>query len=1036
MRRFRPVVGSLVLLAVPALVEALPAPSGPTFIAPTPAAGTLVTSGTVSVRVDASCTFDTGSLAVSLNGTPIPTSQFLPFSACSGGRITSQTAVVAVTLPNGSISAAPTSLDAGAPGNFSGSGNGDALAWNFDGGAAPAAGSPVSTAFQAAGQFTVRLRATKTQGLAVSGIDGGNLVGAQRSFNAGDATPDSRLVTIVMPPDVDFRNYESLPVHPLALSASGGQLYAVNTPDGRLSIFDVSPADGSLAFVDDVPVGLDPVSVALRPGTNEAWVVNHLSDTVSVVDVAARKLIATVTVGDEPNDVVFASNRAFVSLGGNEDRVKVFDAATRAQIASLSIFGDTPRALAANAAGTEVFAVVLESGNQTTALFTELVEAGGGPPAPNPPRNPALGAAPSVGLIVKFNPANGRWEDEVGGNWSSRVNYTLPDNDVFVIDADAGTPAVIRTVSRVGTILFDAAVHPGTGNLFVPNTDARNLVRFEENLRGHLVQTRVSIVNTVSGAVTPVDLNSHINYGTIPGPPAEIAQSLAQPGDGVFNAAGTVYYLTAFGSGKVGVLNGAGAVTARITVGPGPSGVALKESANRLYVLNSLDNTISTVNTTSNTQIATTGVTGASRFDPSPDVIKTGRRFMYDAALTSGHGDTSCSTCHIGSNFDNLAWDLGDPQGAFVPFSSAPWVTFAPLGPNGSTTGFDPMKGPMTTQTLRGLKNLEPFHWRGDRQDFQAFNPAFINLLGRGSQLSVADMNAFTNFIMTVNFPPNPFRNLDNSMPSSITVPNQTGGGATTTGNPNNGQTHFTNLNLDAGVFSCNLCHVLPTGTTTNLFNGGAEGESQDFKIPHLRNMYEKVGFDVIRPNLPSGNAANIGLSAQKRGFGFIHDGAVSLTEFLAASVFTSTTQQERDLFAFMLAFPTESVAAIGRQVTVTTANKTNATVISNIGTLVAQAEAGNCDLIVKGESSGAARGFVYDTSIDSFVSDSLVQAPQSESALRGSITGSDVLTYTAVPPGAGVRLGIDRDRDTWLDHTEEIAGSDPSDPHSNPWQF
>ena len=95
MRRFRPVVGSLVLLAVPALVEALPAPSGPTFIAPTPAAGALVTSGTVSVRVDASCTFDTGSLAVSLNGTPIPTSQFLPFSACSGGRITSQTAVVA-----------------------------------------------------------------------------------------------------------------------------------------------------------------------------------------------------------------------------------------------------------------------------------------------------------------------------------------------------------------------------------------------------------------------------------------------------------------------------------------------------------------------------------------------------------------------------------------------------------------------------------------------------------------------------------------------------------------------------------------------------------------------------------------------------------------------------------------------------------------------------------------------------------------------------------------------------------------------------
>ena len=75
------------------------------------------------------------------------------------------------------------------------------------------------------------------------------------------------------------------------------------------------------------------------------------------------------------------------------------------------------------------------------------------------------------------------------------------------------------------------------------------------------------------------------------------------------------------------------------------------------------------------------------------------------------------------------------------------------------------------------------------------------------------------------------------------------GGGATASGNPSTGGTIFVNLNLDGGVFSCNLCHALPTGATGNLFNGQLEGETQDFKIPHLRNMYEKVGFDVIRPD-------------------------------------------------------------------------------------------------------------------------------------------------------------------------------------------
>jgi hypothetical protein len=297
-------------------------------------------------------------------------------------------------------------------------------------------------------------------------------------------------------------------------------------------------------------------------------------------------------------------------------------------------------------------------------------------------------------------------------------------------------------------------------------------------------------------------------------------------------------------------------------------------------------------------------------------------------------------------------------------------------------------------------------------------------------------MNAYTDFIMTVNFPPNPFRNLDNSMPASLTVPAQTGGGATATGNPNTGQNLFLNTNLDGNVFTCNLCHAMPTGTTTNLFNGQLENETQDFKIPHLRNMYEKIGFDVIRPNLTSGNGSNIGTATQKKGFGFIHDGAVSLTEFLAAPVFTSTTQQERDVFAFMLAFPTESRPAIGRQVTVTSANKNDSGVTTPINQLVAQAEAAGCDVVVKGVVGGVTKGWVYDPTTNNFEPDSILESPVSESALRGAVAGSDVITYTGVPAGAGVRLGVDRDRDTFLDRTEVGLGTDPANPNSNPWRW
>ena len=1031
--------GVLLLAAMwlaPPAAWSLPAPGPLVFTGPTPAQDATVTTASTGVRIDAACTVDSNSLAVSLNGTPIPTASFLPFSACAGGRKQSQTVNVGLTLPNSTITGGPTSLTAGQSATYTGSasGGGDTLNWNFNGAAGPGVGGSVNPTFKPAGVFTFRLQATTAENLDASALDNSNLVTAERDFRAGDPSPATRVVNIAMPPDVDFRNFESAQSHPLRLSSAGDELYAVNTAEGRLAIFNVA-GDGSLSFSGDVPVGLDPVSAAQRPSTNEVWVVNHLSDSVSVVDVATRTIVDTIQVGDEPTDIAFASGRAFVTQAGNQDRVRVYNASTRALVATLDIFGDDPRALAVNAAGTEVYAVVLESGNQSTTLFHTLVEGGGGPPPPNPPRSGSLGTAPSVGMIVKFNSASGNWEDETGDDWSAFIDYNLPDYDVFVIDADATTPSVIRRLPHVGTTLFDVAVQPGSGDLWVPNTDARNLVRFEPNLRGHLVETRVSVVDPVSGFVPPaIDLNSHINYNLTPGPPAEIAASLAHPVTGIFNGSGSTYYVAGMGSKKVGVVNTAsGSVDDLIDVGDGPSGLALNEADNRLYVLNRFDNTISSVNTSTNSELGRIGVAGPASFDPSPEVIKTGRKFLYDGQLSSGHGDTACATCHIFGNFDNLAWELGDPQGAFVDYDNAPWVSFAPLGP--STNGFDPQKGPMTTQTLRGLQGVEPFHWRGDRQNFQAFNHAFIALMGRASEIPTTDMDTFTNFIMTVKYAPNPFRNVDNTMPTSLTVPAQTGGGATATGNPNSGQTLYVNNNLDGGAFSCNTCHSLPTGTSTNLFNGQLEGESQDFKIPHLRNMYEKVGFDVIRPQLPNGDGNNIGLTDQKHGFGFIHDGAVSLTEFLAASVFTSTTQQERDLFAFMLAFPTETVPAVGRQQTVTSANKTNAAVISTINTLITQAEASNCDVIVKGTIGGVAKGFVYDRVSNNFLADSLSEAAQSEATLRGSVQAGDVITYTGVPAGAGVRMGIDRDRDTWLDRTETALGFDPENPNSNPWQ-
>ena len=106
-----------------------------------------------------------------------------------------------------------------------------------------------------------------------------------------------------------FVNFETPPVHPIALSPDGGQLAVCNLADGRLELFDVS--SGTAVSVGSVPVGLDPVSVRYRTAS-EAWVVNHISDSISVVDVEARRVVATIQTLDTPADVIFEIGRAHV----------------------------------------------------------------------------------------------------------------------------------------------------------------------------------------------------------------------------------------------------------------------------------------------------------------------------------------------------------------------------------------------------------------------------------------------------------------------------------------------------------------------------------------------------------------------------------------------------------------------------------------------------------------------------------------------------------------------------------------------------
>lgn len=97
------------------------------------------------------------------------------------------------------------------------------------------------------------------------------------------------------------------------------------------------------------------------------------------------------------------------------------------------------------------------------------------------------------------------------------------------------------------------------------------------------------------------------------------------------------------------------------------------------------------------------------------------------------------------------------------------------------------------------------------------------------------------------------------------------------------------------------------------------------------------------------------------------------------------------------------------------------------------RAEAGECDLVAKGRIGLHETGFRY-LGDGLFAGDHQALPAIHDTILRLIVVASDsVLTYTCAPPGAGQRIGIDRDLDGFLDGDERAAGSDPADLGSTP---
>ncbi len=615
------------------------------------------------------------------------------------------------------------------------------------------------------------LVALLSAGLAPGGADSDDAlrVGDERSENAARSLAPVGHPSLASP-------------HASPIAAIDGRVFVVNTPSDTVDVIDGK----TRKIVARVNVGVDPVSVAVRPDGKEVWVSNHVSDSVSVIDNDSAQptylqVIATIqefdaatraTRFDEPVGIAFAGNdKAYVALS-SENQIAVVDVATRAVTKRLTIAAQDPRAIVVR--GGRLFVIPFESNNRTQL---------------------SGGSGERIdGDLVTFD----AWQHSIFNNNVLSLGHVVdivkhpkvPDRDLFVFDT--ATDELVGTVDGLGTLLYGLAVD-SRGRVFVAQTDARNDANGRAGTKKHglaELENRAFLNQITSVRFNGMDADAPEFIDLEPLPPRhpEKGQALATPFGIVVSDDDATLFATAAGSDKLIAIDAeSGEILSRVDVGAVPRGLALDEvdsngdgdKASRAWVLNAVENSVSLVDVSDAKNLRV--VETVALEDPTHAAVKRGR-IAFETASASTTGTYSCASCHPDGHTDQLLWVLKTPI----------------------VTGGDQIM-PRSTMPIRGLRDTEPYHWDGipgdpyggnnsanvhgsDAPNSRADDPTTstrhlidgglattmmtvgdetvndetVNDEGKAGELSAAERDDMATFLLSVPYPPAQKRSYDN----------------------------------------------------------------------------------------------------------------------------------------------------------------------------------------------------------------------------------------------------------------------------------
>lgn len=306
-----------------------------------------------------------------------------------------------------------------------------------------------------------------------------------------------------------------IPICTISSIDFGPFAYVANSLDDTVSVINTA----TNTVVGLIPVGNNPVGIAITPDGTRAYVTNFLSGSVSVINTATNTVIGTILVLFLPKGIAITPDgaRAYVANTGSA-AVSVIDTATNTVIGAPIPVGDGPSDIAITPDGTRAY--VTNTNDGTVSVIDTATNSVVGVPIP-------VGVGPQ-GIAIMPNGARA---------------YVADAGSDTISVIDIATNTVITTIPTLDNPQ-EVAITPDGRFAFVTNAgaDRVSVIDTSTNLRVFPLATIVGD-NPIGIAITPD---------------------------------GSRAYVSNFNDGNVSVIDIAtNTVTGTVPVGFGPQGIAI-----------------------------------------------------------------------------------------------------------------------------------------------------------------------------------------------------------------------------------------------------------------------------------------------------------------------------------------------------------------------------------------------------------------------------------------------------------------------------